>query len=395
MADSYLEPDDDLLKEDEEERSRQASVAAAWAAISLLSGALLVMVAMAGAKSEAVYLMDKVVRFDTAGPYGEDLDGASQVLTSLMLVRFLVFVGLAIIITSLIGMTASTGKHRCLAATYGSTSVACAAVTLMVSMQVVQRIWVVEPLVDRQVDHLCNSSIYLQLGSALHCRWAEHVGVQEECGTACGWKISLLQGAQGCHLMPQLCESFFYQELPSANCTDLMRRAKEGAAPLFVSSESSDACRNSCDADIKCKEYSHSAATPARPEVCLLFSGLVAFHKPPAWSTIQPSQVESYLEDSGETKCWRRTKPTVLSRFQTHDTRIAASAVICAVVLLISVSAAFTLMYNLNHRRSRLSKPNGSQLWMMMFCPCCVPHLHQRFNRLALSDDSSEESGSE
>lgn len=280
----------------------------------------------------------------------------------------------------------------CCDLTYGSCSVACAGVMLVLAMQVMQRIYVVEPLVHRQVEHLCNESIYLQLGHALDCSWASRIGAGvEECGAACRWKISLLQGVQGCRLMPQLCESFFYEELASQNCSALIRTAASGIEPLFVASQSSSACRDSCDADIKCKEFSHSEATAARPEVCMLYSGLAALHQPPAWSQLAPVQVQSYLGE-GKTECWRRTDPTVLSRFQSQNTRIAVCTVVLAVVLLVTVSASFTLMYNLNHRRSRLTKPNGSQLWMMMFCPCCVGHLYRRFHRLPLSDDSSSES---
>ena len=152
MADSDLE--DDLYKVDREERHRQSVIAASWAGLSMITGMVLVAAAMLGSKSEAIYLMDKVVRFDTAGPFGEDLDGAHQVLTTLMLVRILLFVGLAVVVTSLIGITASTGKHKCLAATYGSCSLACAGVMLVLAMQVLQRKWVVEPMVDRQACEL-------------------------------------------------------------------------------------------------------------------------------------------------------------------------------------------------------------------------------------------------
>lgn len=34
-------------------------------------------------RSEAIYLMDKVVRLDTAGPFGSEMDGASHVLTTM------------------------------------------------------------------------------------------------------------------------------------------------------------------------------------------------------------------------------------------------------------------------------------------------------------------------
>ena len=34
-------------------------------------------------RSKAIYLMDKVVRLDTAGPFGSEMDGASRVLTTM------------------------------------------------------------------------------------------------------------------------------------------------------------------------------------------------------------------------------------------------------------------------------------------------------------------------
>lgn len=183
--------------------------ARAWALLSMIVGCLLVVVAMAGAKSEAIYLMDRVVRVDTAGPYGNSLDGASRVLTTMSLVHMLLFMGLIVFFISLLGITATQGRHKCTAAVYGVSSASCAAVILMMSMQILQRVQVTQPIMDRQVQHLCNASTYIQLGAAQHCFWASKYGAAPPCEAACSWKVTVLQN--GCKVMPQLCESFQYQ----------------------------------------------------------------------------------------------------------------------------------------------------------------------------------------
>ena len=147
----------------DEDRWTERMAARSWAILSLVVGGLLMVVAMLGTKSNAIYLMDKVVRLDYAGPFGTELDGASRVLTTMSLVQMLLFVGLLVVVTSLLGITATQGRHKCMAATYAFTSASLAAVMLMMSMQILTRIQVTQPLMARQVQHLCNSTTYIQL----------------------------------------------------------------------------------------------------------------------------------------------------------------------------------------------------------------------------------------
>lgn len=122
--------------EQDEDRWTERMAARSWAILSLVVGGLLMVVAMLGTKSNAIYLMDKVVRLDYAGPFGTELDGASRVLTTMSLVQMLLFVGLLVVVTSLLGITATQGRHKCMAATYAFTSASLAAVMLMMSMQI-------------------------------------------------------------------------------------------------------------------------------------------------------------------------------------------------------------------------------------------------------------------
>lgn len=384
MAKSILngEPDPDEHYENDEDRWAQRMAARAWAILSLVVGALLIIVAMFGTKSEAIYLMDKVVRLDTAGPFGSEMDGASHVLTTMSLVQLLLFVGLLVVVTSLLGITATQGRHKCMAAIYAFASASCAGVMLMMSMQILQRIQVTQPMMGRQVQHLCDATTYIQLGSALHCHWASKYGEVPPCGASCSWKVAILE--KGCWLMPELCESFSYDVRPVENCTSTVGLAA-GSQPL-VSSLSSGACRKACDADIKCKDFAHSSATTARPEVCLLFSGTVQLHKAPEWALVQPSQVPSYLQ--GETSCWQRADPMVLTRFGRRNLLLAISTIVLALVLAVSAWSAFNLMYNMHHRRR--NKPNAWQLGLLMCCPCLGPH--RKFQTMQLSDESSDES---
>lgn len=354
--------------------------ARAWALLSMIVGCLLVVVAMAGAKSEAIYLMDRVVRVDTAGPYGNSLDGASRVLTTMSLVHMLLFMGLIVFFISLLGITATQGRHKCTAAVYGVSSASCAAVILMMSMQILQRVQVTQPIMDRQVQHLCNASTYIQLGAAQHCFWASKYGAAPPCEAACSWKVTVLQN--GCKVMPQLCESFQYQAVE--NCTSGFHGLSSN---FFIASTNASACRQACDADIQCQDFAHLRPTVARPELCLLFSGTQQLHPAPAWSSVAPSQATAYFEES---TCWKRGDPTILARFASHNLHLAVCSIVLAVVLAISTCCAFQLMYNMNHRRE--NKPDAVQLGRLMCCPCCIDKVHRRFQRMQLSDESSEES---
>ncbi|CAJ1354527.1 unnamed protein product [Effrenium voratum] len=283
-------------------------------------------------------------------------------------------------------------RHKCLAASYAISSASLAAVTLILALQVLQRIQVVTPMVGRQVEHLCNATTYIQMGSALECHWASHYageGVQP-CGVACNWKVSMLQ--KGCHLMPQLCEAFDYQALPTANCSQLLgasaplRSGGEASQTLpsqrlFVASAGEANCRRACDKDIQCRDFAHEEAS----KLCLHFSGTVALHAAP-WAPLAPSQVQSSMKAA---TCWRRSDPMILQRFAMHNTRLATTAILLAIILGVSALCSFSLMYNMNHRRRR--KPDASQLGFLMFCPCCAGRLHNRFNKMTLSDESSSE----
>eukprot|EP00913_Durusdinium_trenchii_P033002 g30895.t1 len=296
------ERDADTHYEEDNERWRERMGARAWALLSMIVGCLLVVVAMAGAKSEAIYLMDRVVRVDTAGPYGNSLDGASRVLTTMSLVHMLLFMGLIVFFISLLGITATQGRHKCTAAVYGVSSASCAAVILMMSMQILQRVQVTQPIMDRQVQHLCNASTYIQLGAAQHCFWASKYGAAPPCEAACSWKVTVLQN--GCKVMPQLCESFQYQAVE--NCTSGFHGLSSN---FFIASTNASACRQACDADIQCQDFAHLRPTVARPELCLLFSGTQQLHPAPAWSSVAPSQATAYFEES---TCWKRGDPTIL-----------------------------------------------------------------------------------
>ena len=165
----------------DEDRWTERMAARSWAILSLVVGGLLMVVAMLGTKSNAIYLMDKVVRLDYAGPFGTELDGASRVLTTMSLVQMLLFVGLLVVVTSLLGITATQGRHTCMAATYAFTSASLAAVMLMMSMQILTRIQVTQPLMARQVQHLCNSTTYIQLLAHLRPRFGDthrNVGIK-------------------------------------------------------------------------------------------------------------------------------------------------------------------------------------------------------------------------
>ena len=205
-----LEPRSESAEEaydQDEERTRERLAARAWALVSMCAGGLLVLLAMHGTQSEAIYLMDRVVRMDTAGPWGGQLDWARRIVTTKSLVTMLLFVALLVIFISCLGVTATQGRHKCMASSYALSSTSCAGVICMMAMQILQRIQVVQPLIEHQVQHLCNATTYIQLGSALDCSWAGKYGEIIPCSTGCRWKLDIL-GQQGCWLLPHLCESF-------------------------------------------------------------------------------------------------------------------------------------------------------------------------------------------
>jgi len=344
-----------------------------------------VIASILGCQSQAIYIMDKIVRMDAAGPYGADAEMASTVLTGQRIAQILLFVGLAVVLSSVSGLVASSGRHKGFAGGYVVSSLACSGIMLVTAAQVWQRKAVVEPIIARQADVLCNSTEYVQLATGLGCSWADEYS-KASCGQSCVWKVELLAASKACGWLPILCKAFLYEALPASECATVLGALPASSVPFFAASESTESCRQACDSDIVCTQFYSSTVKP----LCLQ-SGLVDEHPAPKWTVIQPSQVTPYVGDAAPVNCYRRTEPDVNGRFQVQTTRLAASTLLLAVLLTVSSTCAFGMMYNLNHRRK--GKPKASQLGLMMCCPCCASRLHRRFNKPEISDESSSGDG--
>mmetsp|Transcript_102994 Transcript_102994/g.182950 ORF Transcript_102994/g.182950 Transcript_102994/m.182950 type:complete len:98 (+) Transcript_102994:318-611(+) len=91
---------------------------------------------------------------------------------------------------------------------------------LVAALQAWQRKAVVEPVIGRQVEVLCNATEYVQLATGLHCSWArDYTEAQPAaCTASCEWKVELLAETKACAWMPTLCKAFSYEALPSSEC---------------------------------------------------------------------------------------------------------------------------------------------------------------------------------
>merc|ERR1712125_260125 len=166
----------------------------------------------------------------------------------------------------------------------------------------------------------------------------------------CEQFVLRLEKLDGCELLPELCKKFLYAELvSSADCFNQVlpklaasKNAMYGARYLSrdfrgqSAEEQIDECKEQCDADIMCETFVFSDASPKTENVprCLLTAGTPSLHGTAAWTKVEANGLLQYV--GPEPKCFDRTKPYVLQRFQDFGAKLAAVTIVLGIVLVIS-----------------------------------------------------------
>jgi len=372
------------------EEEKESNIAAFLATLSLVNGIILCFVSILATRSGALYVIDRLVVFNAA--WHTRSEDAPFVLTTRRIYEYLIFVGFLVVMSSVLGIAGAKSRNRHLVCTYVVLAGTFTVVMLAGGVQTIQRRSVVEPMIFSQVKDICNATTYMRLASSIPCKFAESYSPSEltPCGVYCRYRAGLLRQLQGCTVMPRLCQQFFYEELPPEACA---AEITQGHSMMYLAAEGSERCREFCDNDIRCTAYAYSGPSAAKPERCLLGQGVGADHLPPRWSPIHPSEAAEYLSGGSRMACFRRTEPMVLARFKTHGMRLAASTMALGLVLLASTAVSCCVMYNANFKRRDL--PKGTELALMMCCPCCAGETRRRFTEPDLSDDELSEGDDE
>jgi len=103
---------------------------------------------------------------------------------------------------------------------------------------------------------------------------------------------------------------------------------------------------------------------------------------------VQPSDVAAFLAAGNTPKCYERTMPQTLGRFQYYGWYLALTTIALGITLSLSVCLTCVFAYNSNFRRR--DKPNGTELCMMLFCPCFAEHYDRKFGLAPSSEEDGE-----
>lgn len=378
--------------QNDEEEERESSRTACAAGVVLLAGFLLVGVSFCGLETGALFVVDKLVIFDSSWHVGRGMQEASWYpeITARRIFEALLFIGFIVVLAGILGILGARTRRKELVCTYVVLASIFTVVTFFCAVEVLLRRGAVVPLIERQVRDLCNATTYMRLASHIPCKWTSSYSPAESgsCGQVCQLRTGYLRELNGCIVLPRLCEQFFYEELPSDTCATAITE-KDSMLYMALGIKSHSRCKELCDKDIKCEAYAYSeAAPPAFPERCILGQGVVGTHLPPEWASLSPLDVGEYLSGKGSTKCFRRTDSVVLDNFRRHSARLAACTLLLGFILLGSSLRSCCLMYNVNVKRR--DKPTAHELGLMMCCPCCAEEHHRRFNEPSLSEEGSD-----
>lgn len=369
------------------ERSEKATQRVVWSStVSIFAGLGLIVISFLGLRSQALWVVDKLIDFNEDGP-------ALIFNSSRFIFTFLIFVGLLIILVSLVGVLAARTRHKQVVC--GTVVLAGALAIMMVTSAIAafnRRIFL-EGVLTRQMSSLCNASTYITQGFQLGCDWADSYDPQEvpACSAICQQRVEILRPLDGCRVLPLLCKSFEYEEIAYSYCVALADKylSAQYNLHLYNASLGPDACRTACNKDPRCSAIAYAPATEAKPTRCLLIPGLAHQHDQ-LWGSFSVwPEAEEYLSGSSPPTCERQLDPTAISRFQLHNLRLVIATLSLSFVLLASTCCTCCFMYNVNMLRA--DRPSGLQLALMMCCTCCSHHLHKRYNEPGGIESEEEE----
>lgn len=381
------------------EEDRLESRASAFTALlTLVCGLFLMSVSFRGMHSEAVDILDDLVKFDTAYP-GQMAGSDIPPLTTKRIMQSLFWMSILVVVAAVIGIVGSMLRQKGPVCVYVVLASALSLVVLVSAAQTSQRRILAAPMLMRQVEDICMPVRYIRLTHTLGCDFAkvyDEAEMKHPCGPYCQFRVQALQEFHGCEVLPKLCTSFTYEELQSGGCLSAALQTGMAVYRHTGLPMSADDCHAACDNDIGCSTVINLLHEGSGQAQCMVLSARASFHSTANWTEVGQG-ARLYLGKHGNAtgtvngwthQCFRRAQPRVLVEFMDCGLRLAVATASLGVALLLSVFCTFCILYNVN--MSRRGLPTALELGLMMLCPCCSHHVHRRFHEDYFEKDFAE-----
>lgn len=383
------------MPETEEGKQLESRASAVTASLALVCGLVLVYVSFHGWQSEAVEIVDHLVKYDST--YYHSARGTAleiPTLTTKRIMGSVFWMSILVVVVAIVGIMGSLLRHKGPVCAYVLFATCLSLVVLVSSVQTSQRRILADPVLMRQADRLCNASTYIQLTSGLGCSFASDYTQSEvePCGALCKFRVEQLKRHRGCHMLPKLCSAFAYERLPGGGCLAAALETGMVAYKHKGASMCSDECRAACDMDIGCDTFINVMHRGGVHEQCVTLTSRASYHNPANWTRFTkgyqkfldrlrnasaPADDASIVESNWTHQCFRRTKPQVLLEFLDVGMYLSLTTGLLAMLLLLSTFCTCCILYNVN--MSRRGLPTAFELGFMMLCPCWSQHVHRKF----------------
>jgi len=153
-----------------------------------------------GLESEPVWVIDRLLFYNVAF----DFKGGFPILTTRSCMRVLLFASIVLLVAMLCSLLGSLCRSKSFMSMGTIAAFAFAIWMFMSAVFMLSRYDMVSPTIDRQVEFLCNSTVYERLSTNMNCSWANSTSTHE-CAEVCRDRVNALLKYQGCEFLPLLC----------------------------------------------------------------------------------------------------------------------------------------------------------------------------------------------
>jgi len=241
----------------------------------------------------------------------------------------------------------------------------------------------VEPVIERQVNSMCNVTSYEQLMTKLSCNAAVAPAVapaiapavgrllaidKDPCGPECESRVALITKMGGCPFLRHACNKKEYVFMGEGFCVlaDGTRPPMWASAPLTP--VELEACYDFCDADIQCSGVVHQE----KNKVCFVITKEDSRPTGDGW--IMQKQSSNAVvpikaaDGTAGAACQAKADSKLVARLKYYGFWFFFGLISFGSALIISICCTFSHMYMVNTKRK--GRKGFPALCASMFCPC-------------------------
>jgi hypothetical protein len=188
------------IEEREEDARIKKIQAASCSCCTLILGVITIVISCWGLSSEPVWVIDRLLFYNIA----YDFEGGFPLMTTRACMRVLLAGSIVLVLAMFLSFVGSLCRSKCLMSVGTLLAFAFALWMFSSAVFMLSRYEMVTPIIDRQVEFLCNSTVYERLSTNMNCSWASSVS-KPECAEVCIDRVNALIKYQGCEFLPKLC----------------------------------------------------------------------------------------------------------------------------------------------------------------------------------------------